>query len=370
MKYNTMMSNKIIKIFLIFLGALMFILYIYMRFIRERLPRDIPFNLTFIKLILLINICFVFIFILYSLIKTKSKNMHAFRQIIDYIFLPLKTLDQSIKNVSYIKKHYKCFIISGAYKINFLISESNIYIYLFVLLPRILLVSVLWFDVFYFSQLIYIYKFLFISLLFLINRYIMYSIKYAIEHFTNTLELSIEDGKINIPFIEELYLQLKEEHKKDIDYNDEEWEEYLPRISVSLKNFVDYQLKIYPQEIQDYFIIMNDVAIQNFCLKNNIKIDKNNFDEITSKYFKEINTKLKNKLKNILQLMRIKGFYDFKNNFDSDIKKIKILIYVNYLICWLYILIISLPSLDIFELFQILTKTWVEFAEPFSNIKI
>ena len=70
------MKVKLFKFFIFILGIFMLIIFLYFRFIKERIPRDIPFNLTTLKLLFLIYLCLILIlnkYIIYSLKKTKEE---------------------------------------------------------------------------------------------------------------------------------------------------------------------------------------------------------------------------------------------------------------------------------------------------------
>lgn len=49
--------------------------------------------------------------------------------------------------------------------------------------------------------------------------------------------------------------------------------------------------------------------------------------------------------KKLYQAILILAHYDIHNNDNKEIKHLKIVIYTNYLLCWSYILIVSLSSL-------------------------
>ena len=53
-------------------GFLLFIIFIYFSFIRERLPKDIPFNLTEYSFWILIYICFIYLLAIQQLLLVKK----------------------------------------------------------------------------------------------------------------------------------------------------------------------------------------------------------------------------------------------------------------------------------------------------------
>jgi hypothetical protein len=69
-----MIYKRLLRSILILLGLFMLLLFIWVRFIRVRLPRDIPFNLTELGLIILIYICLIYKYIVISLILELTSN--------------------------------------------------------------------------------------------------------------------------------------------------------------------------------------------------------------------------------------------------------------------------------------------------------
>lgn len=91
-----------------------------------------------------------------------------------------------------------------------------------------------------------------------------------------------------------------------------------------------------------------------------------------SPYYKEHNIivtrkftyeEVQERVSNILKISLILAHYDSTNNCDDSIKTLKILIYLNYLLCWSYILIVSLPSLYYVSFWEL----WIiqDTQEPF-----
>jgi hypothetical protein len=81
----------------------------------------------------------------------------------------------------------------------------------------------------------------------------------------------------------------------------------------------------------DYIYMRNPIS--PYYKENNISVSRIfNYEEV------------KTTVANILKISLILRHYGIANN-DKSIKRVKILIYTNYLLCWSYILIVSLPSL-------------------------
>ena len=88
---------------------ILLIYYIWVRFIRIRLPREIPFNLTLFSFILLVISCGFFIYILLRIIKPKIPNPVVYNLLlkISQIYIPLIALDKWIKKTSIVRKLYE-----------------------------------------------------------------------------------------------------------------------------------------------------------------------------------------------------------------------------------------------------------------------
>ena len=95
------MKNKIFfNTILIIIGAIAVLWIIWTRFIRERLPKDIPFDLTEFRFYLLIYICSIYSFIIIMFLQNPIKPSifsNQIKIIVDYIYTPLKLLDFKFK---------------------------------------------------------------------------------------------------------------------------------------------------------------------------------------------------------------------------------------------------------------------------------
>src|ERR1700728_3749034 len=96
------------KYFLILFGAITFGIFIWLRFIRERLPREIPFSLSLLGFIILIELCIIYLYIVISLIRINKQNS-LMSSIIDLLFKPLEEFDYFWKHLSFIQEQYKTF---------------------------------------------------------------------------------------------------------------------------------------------------------------------------------------------------------------------------------------------------------------------
>src|ERR1043166_4691952 len=107
-KLKIIMDKKVLKILLkyslIILGLLMFSSYIWLRFIRERLPKDIPFTfLSGLGLIILIYICSIYLYIVSSYLKKGSTYNEITIKFLEILYIPLIAFDKYLKEKPFIK---------------------------------------------------------------------------------------------------------------------------------------------------------------------------------------------------------------------------------------------------------------------------
>ena len=339
-------NKKLYQIILIIIGITMLLGFIWLRFIRPRLPKEIPFNLSLLGFCILLNLCAIYIYIVINLLRKPKPLNPIIKEITDFIYIPLETLDHYVKNLSYINKPYKRFIIFLASNLNYCLERTNWFYYAFEILPRIILVTVLFTDVFGHHELYFIYKFLLLSVFILVSKYIKYSFKYAKEHFIESLATTL-----NIIMDYEYAIQV-------VTFNEDEYD-YIPEtIGVPLQDFIDFQTTTFINQ-QEYYPYMT------FHLRyDDSYYTKRNLPQPRKFTSEEIDTRVKN----ILQLSLLIAYYDLTQT-NHNVKILRVLIFFNYLICWLYILLISLPSLFYASYWEL----WIIFniqnnQEPFSLI--
>jgi|ERR1700729_1218502 len=354
--------QQIYKNLLILLGIAIFLTFIWLRFIRKRLPKDIPFQFTIIGFSLIVFLCLMYSFLTYSLLRKNKTNSFSniIKEISTLIFMPLELLDDFLKNKLDANNILKIIIPI----LDYTIIKTNIYYYSLIILPRLVLLSVLMVDTFIFNKLFFIYKALFLGIFLLSNVYIIYSLRKTKTNLIILFETYLSQGHINIPYVYELYELLRvDAEKNDDEYDDEDWDHTQPTINIKPDMFVEYQLTI--SEKLSY-----NLASSNKC--RNIIAEKENItlEELNKKYFKYIDKVLNfliENLERILQIAYILQKYEVTHNMQK-IKNIKLLIYTNYLLCWLYILIVSIHTLNIYDIIIMLIRTFLSIPEPFSDI--
>jgi hypothetical protein len=333
-----LMKPKHLNIIMSILGLVIFTAFMWYRFIRERLPKDIPFNLSLEGLIILIEICLLYLYITYTLYTNKKHSNAFISSLINNIFKPLEALDHSIKNHPRINPYYKRFIIYLSNKIHPILHHNNTYYYIFAIFPRLVLITALWIDVFYFHKLFYIYKVLLIGILLFLNRYLIYSLTYAKEHFITQLEPLIYTPTVHYDhaICTQVYYNGDEELAED-EYDEE------TTMCLELRDLIKYGSES---------IYYNDKKLWYRILTK-------------SEYDYDISKEVDQKVENILKISVLLLYYELFNEYTPKIKNIKILIFSNYLVCWLFILIVSIPSLSL-ETFSPIFDI-IDNQDPFSG---
>lgn len=355
-------KDLVINKILILIGFLSCLIYFYHIFIRERLPKTLPFILTEFNFYILLYICLIYCFLLKQLLYPKTLSPLFFK-VLTIIGKPFMLFDFTLKNNSYSKKSYFQLVLNISKKIaQKSIKEKTTEIGLFQLLPRIILLLIFMVDVFYLHKIENFYYFIFLSLGPFLYAYYQYSILAAYEQYLAYLEtfydtVSIyEEGNYDINGIYFDDDTLKGFHNEHAIYHDK---------SVTLRDFIEIQTTThdtfeyygYPSTKEDVLLLYKkNLKINNETLnEDDYNIIHNDFYTFTPVLI-NLNTYLK-KDKDILNI--------------PFIHYTKVCIYILYFICWLYILIISVPSLQniscTLDTLKVLTNYSI-INEPYSDV--
>lgn len=244
-------------------------------------------------------------------------------------------------------------------------------------------------DVFVFHQFHYKYQVILFSLLLLFNRCFKYTLKNIKEE--KTLALTPYINTVTTRYVFGIH---PSEWPENYDPDDEDNDEIIPTMSLPLDIFIKFKIesKVYQNVVINSSFIWTSLKLSEKLWKKYIdenyvayyspshvpKDYQNKFgDKVPDNYYEAnafVSAKEKEYAKfHIEKIMQISLLIEYLNktsNFDKEIKYIKILIYLNYLICWLYVLIISLPSLNKEQLFFILEQTYKLIEDPFSLLYI
>lgn len=370
------LKKFILKYFLILLGFVLFILYMWNRFFRERTPKNLPLTLNIIYVVILVYICILFTYLIYTLIFPRKTSIMV-QNLIEFLFTPLKELDIFIKEIPKIKPYYFKIIIYLFEKVEDMIIDSNKFFYMFWLFPRIILIAALYIDVFVFHRFHYKYMVILFGLLLFFNKYLMYSLKY---YKTQTIDVYKND----IKYILTDYVSKVHPSEFEEDYDEDE-DEPGPTMTLPFETFIDFQTNsiVYHNKVRSIITIRETSKLDDYYWTHyaghphpdffNKTIPKdyvNNFgDEVPNNYYEArsfIHEKIQEYLKHVLEsttrICLVIEYYKKNNNENKKIKAIKIFIYSSYLICWSYVLFISLKTYtisvqDIIIIAEILQKS-------------
>jgi len=353
---------------LIFIGLGIVLWIIWVRFIRQRLPKDIPFELTEKWFFILLYICMIYFFMVYKLIRP-GKPHETIALLVEIFFMPLVAFDDFIKNLKNIQPKYVQFVDKTITFLSFYKEESEqvriikrIYIACYII-PRLILVSILCLDTFYFHKLAWIYKVILLSALPLLLRYIKYSIKYMKDQYIKDLNTKYDHICL-----------------WDINWTKVDWE-YNPKIiyhdtMVSVDEYINLQLKL--QEIGEREIVYETKPLSKELRYIQYSKDKysNEDAELSDEDRDNLDKDFHQFMPIILQLSKfIKNYsevddiYLFSKSTHILIKHVKIIIFSLYGICWAYIIyrsyhMMPYPFIDTLDT---LVKTLPALEEPFSG---
>lgn len=181
--------RKIINRHNIFLGVgfILLLWYVWIRLLRERLPQDIPFDLSFYTLIILLFICLRYIYIIYKIIRPQQNSlwMHMFKDIIKYAKIPLVILDDYLRTNKYTNSvlYFLCYNLLKVLDLNPSYKRS-LFIYLsYMIIPKVIWLLCLIIDCIYYKQLKLTYLYSMVMIVPLFTYYTLYYIKIsAVEH--------------------------------------------------------------------------------------------------------------------------------------------------------------------------------------------
>ena len=346
MKINK--NNKIVILNVI--GLIMLIWYVWIRFIMQRLPKDIPFQLSLTTAIILLYICLTFIFIIKNIVKPKVSLIREYIfTIFRLIFKPLFVLDKSLRKTLIIQ-----FIINKLAKYSYYFTSYDttkniISYYTWHFLPKYLFLLIFNIDIFYLHQLYFTYIFTILNIIPLIISYLIWLIRNNLEE--------------NILFIEKWYeVKIISTHPDpERDFADLLDPDGIDNFKV--RTFLSYQMinngmskyecgKTW-DVVKKYYPDTYD--IQNLSHEQVETIQKDFY------YFMPLIVNSHNFLNDLTIIFRI---------FNYFIKWTNVLLLFIFLIDWIYILVISLPTLTITNTEINFIKAFQDIWEPFSETKI
>lgn len=339
------------KAFLILLGMLLLSLFLWNRYIREKLPKELPISLSTLGVFVISCICIMYLIHIFQLITnfdSKNKFISTFSEL---IFKPLKTLDETIKNTYKIKPYYENLLIKNIKILqNCIIKRfTNPYLKLYVIfeiVPRILLLIALLLDIFLFHELYYIYKVIYISIIILIGKYLKYSYKYAKETYLRALEKIAENILTDHTSVDEdpMYLNIR-----------------------SIQEFIDIQTDAIIFENKEYTYIpsIKNTYVEQYRKKKNLPLSAKQY-QFTVNDITDLQKDFYRIMGIIIPLSVYIEEYRYAEKYSRTVYT-KILIYSLYLVCWLYILISSHGITDYSTIIKFI-QTFKDVSEPFSGL--
>ena len=362
----------LIKYIFTILGFLMFISFIYINFIRERLPRDIPFNLTEIRFYILIYICCIYIFMIKQILYTHPLQNIIIRNILLYIGLPFIFFDTYIKYSTRIKNHYIKILLNIIPKLETSFEYYITWIYVLQIIPRIILLAIFMVDVFKLHHISIYYYFIILGLLPLIYRYIRYSLDLALEQYIQYLENKYDKIYLFQVYTSEYYEALAEyessgEYSEILDTVVTPYHEKL----VSIREYIQIHYNDMTRPKKDWSydvtVLAKEEIYTNYRKEHN-KVDCDLNHEDTAIIDNDYNMLMP-------KIIKLNDCLEFEKevNKKAYISLFKIIIYVGYLICWIYILYKSFHTLkDLSLLLEIIeiVNTYIINSKIWSPLKI
>jgi hypothetical protein len=365
LKFIKTMSKRHRNFILALIGLIIFGTYFWMRFLRIRTIKELPLNLSIEGFFILLYIVCIFTYIIISLIFIKNSNT-LIEKLLDIMFIPLNQLDKSFKNMPFIKRHYEKILIKILPLLEYMINKTDLFFILFWIIPRITLLLALGLDIFYFAKFEHRYKFVFIGLFLLFNRCFKYSLK-------NTKNQMYEDIKLFIDSISTKYYQYVHPSELAPDFDPEDEDEGLLWIDTSMELPLDVFLEhrveylIYKGIDNKYSVTHSTYCHEYFQMRylgfllpkrradlskeelKNYKTVFGNLDETREYLHTKRQEYIDPKVHLLVRITVLLEYYNKTTNKTPKYKYLKIVIFTGYLICWLYVLIISYPNISMEE---------------------
>jgi hypothetical protein len=346
---------------------------VWSQYLRPLLPRDIPFHLTLFSLLLLLFICLVFVLVLKHLIAPKPAKfiiyIYPYHQL---IFQPLSALDLVVRESLLIKRIIKLFA-QHLSSITFMYSYQIFLLYFFLnFIPRILLLILFILDILYFKKLELMYLFIWLGFIPLFIRYIKYILEQTLEDYILYLE-PLYEGYV-IP-------QNKEQKEEWNDLHPCDWEERkYSYYAKPIRTFIFYKTTTYEEynyapvptwDVVQKYYTTNE--IHEKCLGDRNQMPKDMKDVVERDFYELMPLVLNLELfmtnyNYIIKEGNSVTDYEIKYNIKRryPLKDWNIGIYSVYLVCWVYILVISLPTFTLSNIDVIYLESFQDNLNPFA----
>lgn len=356
------------------IGFMIICYIIWIRLIRERLPKALPFELNIWMSILILVICICNIYVIFRLLIPLNKESSWLTSKLSYIgsiFLqPLLAFDNTIKNNKYIHLLYiKLIETLPSFVLYYKTVDSVLKIHvIFYVIPRIIFLSIFCLDVYYFCEIRYTYNFSGLLLFILFYKYILYSFKQTLYNYIEFLKTwffveitseNIESSEYFTPISQIQWLDNSQElsllnGRFDIHYKWLEIESFLELQTAAIAfDNVLYTYKSVPK-----YILLKKYAEENNMDIFIVQLQKDILDSSISKDFYY-------KLPITLHLYLLIDNFNYVITRSPKINKALISITFIYLVTWLYIFYSSFNIALLYPLLCIFDP-----IEPFSGLFI
>lgn len=336
-------SNKIItKYILSLIGFFIIIIFIYITFIKEKLPKNIPINLNEYYFWLLVYICSIYLFVIKQRLYPNYIKNPFIQKIISYIAKPFIIFDSSIKYYTKIFPYYLKILYKIIPEMNkFSYADYILFIYLFQIIPRFILSLIFIYDVFWLHYIAIYYYFIILSISSLFYLYCKYSLEFAYEQFITYLEEKYDQIYIVQVFYDSYYYELPDDEYPTFTAP------YHDRL-VSLREYIliQYENQSNPANNWDYegSPLANEELFVSYR-KNNNKLNM----KLTSDDYKILDQEFYVIMPLIL-ILHTNLNIEKNSQKKAYIPIFRIIIYGIYLICWVYILYLSYNTVNDFSI--------------------
>jgi len=376
--FQILLNHPLYLFFLNFIGLTLIIWFVSARFILHRLPKYIPFDLHLIRFIILLFICLLFAWIIKKILypKLPSEISQIFLSYIYKLYKPLYVLDETLRS----NKAFKRFILLTSKPLPYFISaiesfivltllpyftffksfSAGLFLYLMVFFaPRVFLLVLLINDIFYYNCISFFYSYAYVGLIPLLAKYYIYVIRHLKEEY--------------IEYLDELY------------YVDEKqirvYEGYPNKKSMSIREFIEEKSYCYSgSEIFDEILDMTRCEC-GFQLAIFIKYNKKSGLDLTEEELIAWKKDFYDLIPPVVDIARFLDSYDRTLERYADklseyrakrlyIIWVSVVVYSGYLICWAYILLVSLSTFHLLNFEMVLLENFQDVMDPFTNEKV
>ena len=377
------LNHPLYLFFLNFIGLILITWFVLARFILHRLPKHIPFDLHLIRFIILLFICLLFAWIIKKILfpREPSEISQIFLGYIYKIYKPLYVLDETLRSSKVFKRfivltskplsYIKSSVYSIVYKISQLFPyftfyryfDAGLFLYLMVFfVPRLFLLLLLIIDVFYYNCISFFYSYAFVGLIPLLAKYYIYAIRSLNEEYIEYL-----DG---LYYVEEKQLRVYE------GYPDTE--------GMGIRKFIYNKSYCYSWSIdgEEYDKALDMTRCEcGFQLAVYEKYNKKSGLDITEEERIIWKKDFYYMLPPVVYISRFLDSYDWTlDEYTNKLSKnraerlyiiwVSVTAYSGYLICWGYILLVSLSTFHLLNFEMVLLENFQDVMDPFTNEKV